>query len=193
MPRAPLHALKISAMLSLETSRTEDGEEAAKCASSPSSLTLSKEEMMTTEANKKADEAEIKRVIESGIEALRAKDLDGVMAMYAPELVSFDIVPPLQYVGTDAYRKQWNEVFSLFPGSINYEIVDLSITVGDDVAFSHSFNRLSGTLSNGQKIGNWLRWTACFRKIDGGWRIAHMHASAPVDLGTGRAVLDLRP
>lgn len=148
---------------------------------------------MTVEENKKNDEAEIKRVIEGGVEAIRAKDIDGVMSMYAPELVSFDIGGPLQYVGTDAYRKVWGEAFSLFPGPINYEIVDLSITVGSDVAFAHSFNRLSGTLPTGQKIGNWLRWTACFQKINGRWLIVHMQASVPVDLMTGRAVLDLKP
>lgn len=148
---------------------------------------------MAVEGNKKNEEAAIKRVIERGVEAIRAKDLDGVMSMYAPELVSFDIVPPLQYVGTDAYRKQWQEVFSLFPGPIGYEITDLSITVGDEVAFAHSFNRLSATMSNGQKVGNWLRWTACFRKIEGRWLIAHMQASVPVDLATGKAVLDLKP
>ncbi|GHO61614.1 hypothetical protein KSC_005060 [Ktedonobacter sp. SOSP1-52] len=148
---------------------------------------------MIFEEHKQKDEAEIKRVIERGVEAIRAKDLDGVMSMYAPELVSFDIVPPLQYVGTDAYRKQWREVFSSFPGPINYEIVNLSITVGDDVAFAHSFNRLSATMDNGQKVGNWLRWTACFRKIDGKWLIAHMQASVPVDMATGQAVLNLKP
>ncbi|HLZ60999.1 MAG TPA: nuclear transport factor 2 family protein [Ktedonosporobacter sp.] len=148
---------------------------------------------MTVEKHKQNDEAAIKTVIEDGVEAIRAKDLDGVMSMYAPELVSFDIVPPLQYVGTDAYRKQWEEVFSLFPGPIGYEIADLSITVGDDVAFAHSFNRLSATLNTGQKIGNWLRWTACFRKINGKWLIVHMQASVPIDLQTGRAVLDLKP
>ena len=148
---------------------------------------------MLFEEHKQKDEAEIKRVIERGVEAIRAKDLEGVMSMYAPELVSFDIVPPLQYVGTDAYRKQWGEVFSSFPGPINYEIVNLSITVGDDVAYAHSFNRLSGTMDNGQKVGNWLRWTACFRKIGGKWLIAHMQASVPVDLATGQAVLDLKP
>lgn len=148
---------------------------------------------MTIEDNKKNDEAEIKRVIECGVEALRAKDLDGVMSMYAPELVSFDIVPPLQYVGADTYRKHWGEVLSLFPGPINYEVVDLSITVGGDVAFAHSFNRLSATMPNGQQIGNWLRWTACFQKINGKWLIVHMQASVPVDLTTGRAVLDLKP
>ncbi|GHO99446.1 hypothetical protein KSF_094940 [Reticulibacter mediterranei] len=148
---------------------------------------------MTVEDNKKSDAAEIKRVIERGVEGLRNKDIDEVMSMYAPDLVSFDIVPPLQYVGTDAYRKQWREVFSSFPGPINYEVVDLDITVGGDVAFAHSFNRLSATMHNGQKVGNWLRWTACFRKIGGKWLIAHMQASVPVDLATGRAVLDLKP
>jgi ketosteroid isomerase-like protein len=148
---------------------------------------------MTVEEARKNDEIEIKRAIEGLVEALRAKDIDGVMSIYAPDLVSFDIVPPLQYVGADAYRKQWQEVFSSFPGPIDYEIVDLSITVSDDVAFTHSFNRLSGTMNNGQKIGNWLRWTACFRKIGGKWLMMHMHASVPFDLQTGRAVLDLSP
>jgi ketosteroid isomerase-like protein len=96
-------------------------------------------------------------------------------------------------VGADVYRKHWEEAFSLFPGPIDYEIADLDITVGDDVAFAHSFNRLSGTMNNGQMIGNWLRWTACFRKINGKWLIAHMQASVPVDLETGKAVLDLKP
>jgi ketosteroid isomerase-like protein len=115
------------------------------------------------------------------------------MTMYAPELVSFDIVPPLQYVGADTYRKHWGEALSSFPGPLNYEIVDLSITVGGDVAFAHSFNRLSAIMADGQKIGNWLRWTACFQKINGKWLIVHMQASVPADLTTGRAVLDLKP
>ena len=148
---------------------------------------------MAVEENKTNEEAEIKRVIKDGVEAIRAKDLDGIMSMYAPELVSFDVVPPLQYVGTDAYRKRWEEALSLLPDPIDYEIADLSITVGDGMAFTHSFNRLSATMNNGQKIGNWLRCTTCFRKINGKWLIAHMQASVPVDLETGKAVLDLKP
>lgn len=148
---------------------------------------------MAIEDNKNNDEAQIKRVIEGGVEAIRTKDLDRVMSMYAPDLVSFDVVPPLQYVGADVYRKHWGEAFSSFPGPIDYEIADLSITVGDDVAFAHSFNRLSGIMTTGQKFGSWLRWTACFRKINGKWLITHMQVSAPVDMETGKAVLDLKP
>ncbi len=148
---------------------------------------------MAVEENKKNDEAEIKRVIEGGVEAIRDKNIEGVMSIYAQEVVSFDIVPPLRYMGADAFRKVWEETFLVFQGPIDYEIHDLNITVGDDVAFSHSLNQISGTMNNGQKTDLWLRWTACFRKINGKWLIVHHQNSVPVDLETGRAVLSLKP
>ena len=148
---------------------------------------------MAVEANKKNDEAEIKRLLEGGVEAIRDKNIEGVMSLYAQEVVSFDIVPPLRYLGADAFRKCWEEVFFVYQGPIDYEMHDLSITVGDDVAFTHSLNRISGTMNTGQKTDLWLRWTACFRKINGTWLIVHHQNSVPVDLANGKAVLDLKP
>jgi len=148
---------------------------------------------MTVEEHKKNDEAAIQRLLDDGIRSVRSKNIDGVMSIYAPEVVSFDIVPPLRYVGADAFRKVWEEVFFVYQGPIDYEIHDLSITVGDDVAFTHSLNRISGTMNNGQKTDLWLRWTACFRKINGKWLIVHHQNSVPVDLEHGKAVLDLKP
>lgn len=77
--------------------------------------------------------------------------------------------------------------------AIDYEVRDLRITAGEDVAFSHSLNRIRGAMTNGQKTDLSLRSTACYRKIDGRWLIVHLQASVPVDLATGKAVLDLRP
>lgn len=148
---------------------------------------------MTVEEHKNNDEAAIKRVIGGFVEALRARDIDGVMSIYAPEIVTFDVVSPLQYVGADAMRKRWGEVFSLLPGSFGYEMADLDIMVGDEMAFTHSFNRTSATLPNGQQIGTWVRWTGCWRKIGGQWLLVHDQVSVPVDLQTGKAVLDLSP
>ena len=148
---------------------------------------------MSIEKHKNNEEAEIKRVIERYIEAMRARDLDGVMTMYAPQIVTFDLVPPLHYVGIEAMRKRWEEVFSSLPGPVGYDIIDLSITVGEDVAFTHSFNRTSATLPTGQQIGTWVRWTACWRKIGGQWLLVHDHISVPVKVQTGHAVLDLLP
>ena len=148
---------------------------------------------MTVEYNKNNEEAAIKRVIGGFVEALRAKDLDGVMSIYAPEIVTFDVVPPLHYVGAEAMRKRWEEVFSSLPGPVGYEIADLSITVGEDMAFTHSFNRASAMLPTWQQIGTWVRWTACWRKIGGQWLLVHDQVSVPVVLQTGSAVLDLKP
>ena len=148
---------------------------------------------MAVEANKNNDEAAIQGLIDDCIIALHDKNIEGVMSIYAQEVVSFDIVPPLRYIGADAFRKRWEETFSSFQGPIGYEIHDLSITVGDDVAFTHSLNRIIGTLNNGQRTALWLRWTACFRKINGKWLIVHHQNSVPVDLEHGKAVLDLKP
>ena len=51
------------------------------------------------------DEASIRRRIDKLVEALRAMDLEGVMSLYAPDIVSFDIVPPLRHVGAKAKEK----------------------------------------------------------------------------------------
>jgi len=148
---------------------------------------------MAVEEHKKNDEAAIQGLLDDCIRSLRDKNIEGIMSIYAQEVVSFDIVPPLRYIGADAFRKVWEEVFFVYQGPIDYEMHDLHITVGDDVAFTHSLNRISGTLNTGQKTDLWLRWTACFRKINGTWLIVHHQNSVPVDLEHGKAVLDLKP
>jgi len=149
---------------------------------------------MTIEAQTRTakNEAAIRELLDRLVTAIRAKNIDGVMASYATDLVAFDIVPPLQFVGATAYNKPWHDVFARYR-TLDYEVRALRITAGDDVAFSHSLNRIHGTMTNGQKTDLWLRSTACYRKIDGRWLIVHLQVSVPVDLATGSAVLDLKP
>lgn len=145
-----------------------------------------------TSDDRTKNEAAIRALNDRLVAAIRTKNIDGVMASYAPDLVAFDIIPPLQFVGASAYRKPWQDVFARFQ-TLDYEVRDLAITTGDDVAFSHSLNRIRGTMTNGQKTDLWLRLTAGYRKADGRWLIAHLQASVPADLASGQAVLDLKP
>lgn len=82
----------------------------------------------------------------------------------------------------------------LFFRNVSYEIRDLKLTVGDDVAFGHGFGRLSGTLENGTATdGMWVRVTFCLRKIDDNWLIAHDQVSVPFDISSGKGMADLVP
>lgn len=141
-----------------------------------------------------ADETGIRQRIDKLVEAVRAMDLEGLKPLYAPDMVTFDVQPPLQRVGAEAKLGNWADAFAAFQRPLGYEIRDLTITLGGDVAFAHGFGRLSGTLKNGNRTaGFWVRYTICFRKIDGNWLIVHDHASAPLDVGSGRALLNLEP
>ena len=114
------------------------------------------------------DEAAIRRQIDGIVEGIGAKDLGALRRIYAPDVVSFDVEPPLQHAGIDAKMKNWAGVFTSFR-EVSYEVRDLTLAVGDEVAFGHCFGRLSGTLDNGTATaGIWVRGTFCFRKFDGG-------------------------
>lgn len=140
-------------------------------------------------------EAEIRQLLARWEKAFRAKDLDAVMAVYAPgaTVVAFDVVPPLEKVGRESYRKNYEEFFAMYDGPLDVEFRDLRIVAGKDVAFVHSLERMSGTLKGGQKSALWLRVTSGIQKINGQWLIVHDHVSVPADFESGKAALNLKP
>jgi uncharacterized protein (TIGR02246 family) len=150
--------------------------------------------MMSTQATKNVDEAEIRQLADNWARAIRAKNIDALMSHYTPDILVFDLAPPLQYAGIAAYRKNFDEWFSSFQGRIGLEIHNLSVSGSDDVAFSHSLNRISGKRTSGEETDVWVRATVCYRKKDGKWRVAHEHVSVPFYMdGSYKAAVDLQP
>lgn len=146
-----------------------------------------------THRNEMTDEAAIRACIDARIAAVRAKDVDALMAGYAPDVVTFDMVRPLMNAGTGAVRKRVEEWFGSFGSAIDYQISDLHLSVSGDVAFGHNFTSVRGTTTQGNKVAMWFRETVGFRKIDGRWTVTHQHSSVPFDMATGKALLDLSP
>jgi ketosteroid isomerase-like protein len=138
-------------------------------------------------------EALIRQRIEDWAKAFRAKDVEAIMSLYAAPITSFDIGPPLRYVGADNKRRAWEKAFAAYTGPIGYELRDLNVTEHGDLAFAHSVNHVSGTLASGHISGMWLRWTACFQRVNGVWLIVHDHVSVPADLEHGQAAMNLTP
>ena len=143
---------------------------------------------MTAEDDKTA----IRALIDDFAKAVRAGDIDAIMSIFAPEVVSFDLTPPLHH-GSGDFRRRWQALFDAWQGPVVYEIHQIDIAVGGDIAFSHSLNKTAGTTRDGRDGERWVRWTACFRKIGGRWQIVHEHVSVPAYPGTGKAALDLKP
>ena len=139
------------------------------------------------------EEEAIRQQIAAIVEAIDAKDIEALKQIYAADMVSYDIDPPLQHVGIEAKLKNWANVFTHFE-TVTYEIRDLTVVGGADLAFGHAFARLHGTLQNGTATpGMWVRVTYGLQKIDGAWLITHDHVSVPLDIRTGKGAVDLEP
>lgn len=54
----------------------------------------------------------------------------------------FDFTPPLQYVGFDAYKKDFEDFFAAFPGPVD-KFKDLSIVTEGKLAFPTASSRVS--------------------------------------------------
>ena len=138
------------------------------------------------------DQADIKALEDRFLAAVKAKDVNAIMACYIPDqtLIVFDAVPPRQYTGADAYKKDWQEFFTMFPGAMDFTISDLEITAGGDVAYGHSIQHASLADKKGKKTEMTVRVTDGYKKVNGQWLIAHEHVSVPVDLATMKPDLD---
>jgi ketosteroid isomerase-like protein len=148
---------------------------------------------MTMESREATAEALISELIQARAKAVHDKDVDALLSHHAPDVLAFDVLNPLQYVGDAAVRERAEKWLSLYPGSVGYEIRDLNVTAGGGVAFCHYLYHVTGTLSDGGKVDMWVRATTCLRQIDDMWMIVHEHQSVPFDIETGKASLNLKP
>jgi len=135
---------------------------------------------------------EIRGWLDRWAKAFTEKDVDAIMALYADDIVAYDIVPPLQYVGKSAYRSDYQQFLSQYD-TLHVEVRDLHVGAAGDFGYAAGLELIGGTLTNGQKSNIWLRFTSLFRKSDGRWLDFHDHVSVPADIAYGKAMLELQP
>jgi len=121
---------------------------------------------------------QIKALIEAWADAVRRHDLPAILADHERDIVMFDVPPPLQSRGMDAYRKTWDLFFKFHDPGQAFNIEELEITAGDDVAFAVAIMRCAG---GSTPEGFPFRLTVGLRRIDGDWRITHEHHSVPAE------------
>ena len=132
--------------------------------------------MSRSESEDPVAEAHIRQRVEDIVKALNAKDIDAVMSVFAPDVVSYDIaIETLRYVGADSKRQEWQKAFAAF-SSIAYEVRDLNVTTQGELAFVHALNHsrarwpavkrracgCAGLRASGESMATgWLCTTTC--------------------------------
>ena len=134
---------------------------------------------MAERQNRSDDEAAVRDVIEAWAASVRRKDYEGVLRNHSPDLVMFDVPPPFQSKGLEAYQASWDLFFSWSNDPIPFEVQEMNITAGADVAFVVATMRCAGPGADGKPTGLDFRLTVGLRKIDGQWTITHEHHSVP--------------
>jgi ketosteroid isomerase-like protein len=158
-------------------------------------LVLSAGALAADHAAANADKAAIQALEDTYNEGFIAKDVDKVMSVYisGKELFVFDVVPPREYRGSDAYRKDFEGLFAAFPGPVKNTITEQTIHVVGSLAYGHNVQTGEFVGHDGAKVKIVVRTTDIYRKINGKWLIVEEHNSLPVDLETMKPVMESKP
>lgn len=145
-------------------------------------------------ANESTEELEIRTLTDSWVEAVRAANLADIEKNYAVDVVAYDAVKQLQFIGREAYTKHWEHCLTLCPpGDMIFDIKDLVIHADQKVAFSYCLTRCGGRDKEGNERSSWMRVTRGLLKINGQWLTMHEHFSSPFDMESGKILFDVQP
>ena len=135
------------------------------------------------------DTEQIEDLIRRWAAAVHTGDLEAVLADHARDIVMYDVPPPYEGVrGLEAYRETWPGFFRWQASGAAFELTELDVTAGADVAFARAL-LICGTpdeTASGQR----LRLTIGLRKEDGRWIVVHEHHSFSDDRSAGAAVAE---
>jgi uncharacterized protein (TIGR02246 family) len=127
------------------------------------------------------DIAMVRNVVESWAAAVRRRNFEGILQNHSPDIVMFDVPPPFQSKGIEAYKKTWDLFFSCSSDPTVFDITTMAVTAGTDVAFVVATMRCAESAVNGEHQDLKFRLTVGLRKIDGKWTITHEHHSVPAE------------
>ena len=127
------------------------------------------------------NEREIEDLVRRWADAVHAGDLDAVLVDHADDIVMFDVPPPERGVrGRDEYRDSWPPFFEWQRSGASFEIDELAVTAGDEVAFVWALLRCGTPAELAANPATRLRLTSGLRKQAGRWTVAHEHHSFTV-------------
>lgn len=148
---------------------------------------------MNATKNDDQPKAAVRAVLDSWKTAVLAADLPRILSHYSADVVSFDAIKALQFIGRDAYAEHWQYCMGLSQGGMIFEMHEVDITASSDIAFCRYLCLCGCVQEDGEKQMGWMRATVCLRKLGQEWKIVHEHFSMPFDPETGAVLFDAAP
>jgi ketosteroid isomerase-like protein len=124
------------------------------------------------------NETQIRQLVENWAAAVRKKDINAILVHHSDDIVMYDVPPPFQSIGLDAYRKTWDLFFAFTKPGV-FDIQDLYIIAGEDVAFCFAKMKCEDKSSTEDYVPLDFRLTIGLKKINDQWTILHEHHSIP--------------
>jgi ketosteroid isomerase-like protein len=142
-----------------------------------------------------SDDAAIRELLDQRARAIQDKDAVQVLCWYAPNIVNFDLAPPLAQRGREAtdpsVLQSW---FDTWDGPIGIAFDPHEVRAAGDLAFTFGFLHLTGKRTDGSHTDAWARFTIGLERSAGAWRIVHEHQSFPTLMdGSEKSASDLKP
>ncbi|MEC3915625.1 YybH family protein [Nocardia sp. CDC160] len=128
-----------------------------------------------------ANDFALETFLKTRAEAQQSKDIDALMRHYPPDIVYYDVVPPLRFTGTAEVRANFLRWFDGYEGPISLDTHELTVVTEGDTAFANMLHLDSGTRKGGLQSAIWVRETTCLRRTNGQWLITHEHISVPIN------------
>lgn len=138
-------------------------------------------------------ERELRDLVDERVRSVRERDSATLAARPADDVITFDVLPPLNSRGSQSTAEHLRAWFDGYDGPIEYSAHDVQVSAQGDLGFCSFLYHVGGTLKTGDQVDMWVRATLCCRRIDGRWRIVHDHESVPFDPATGQALISLEP
>jgi ketosteroid isomerase-like protein len=137
---------------------------------------------------------EILALLKAQDEATARGDAAAVVAAGAPDIVRYDLPPPLEYRGDRegdiAGHEEW---FATWDRPVTTEFANPTVLIDGDLAVAFGLNRIRGNKKGDGRVDSWNRRTVVLRRSGGQWRIVHEHCSYPMAMdGSGRAETGLK-
>lgn len=124
------------------------------------------------------DQDQIRTLIQHWADAVHRGDLENVLADHGDDIVMFDVPPPHQGVrGLEEYRATWPGFFEWQLSGALFEIVELDVTAGSDVAFAHALLRCGTPSELAEDPEARLRLTIGLCRAGDRWHVTHEHHS----------------